>query len=92
MGTLVKRYLAMQWGLQPAQIYHCAVMPCYDKKLEASRADFNLPGAYCSLKSSSGMHSNSECMFNGCRVKLPRLDTRIGQKNVLRSTVTCVGD
>lgn len=45
MGTLVKRHLAAQWGLQPEQIYHCAVMPCYDKKLEASREDFNVPGA-----------------------------------------------
>jgi iron only hydrogenase large subunit-like protein len=22
------------------KIYHCTVMPCYDKKLEASRSDF----------------------------------------------------
>ena len=26
------------------QVYHCAVMPCYDKKLEAAREDFYLPG------------------------------------------------
>ena len=45
MGTLVKRHLAPQWGVDPARVYHCAVMPCYDKKLEASREDFNLPGA-----------------------------------------------
>ncbi|KAL3144424.1 hypothetical protein ABBQ32_004170 [Trebouxia sp. C0010 RCD-2024] len=44
MGTLVKRFLAKQLGLQPDQIYHCAVMPCYDKKLEGSRDDFNIPG------------------------------------------------
>ncbi len=44
MGTLVKRHLGAQWGLQPEQIYHCAIMPCYDKKLEASREDFNVPG------------------------------------------------
>jgi iron only hydrogenase large subunit-like protein len=44
MGTLVKRHLARQWGLDPGRLYHCAVMPCYDKKLEASREDFNLPG------------------------------------------------
>ncbi|RQM23168.1 hypothetical protein B5M09_010681 [Aphanomyces astaci] len=34
-GTLVKRLLATG---QP--VYHCTVMPCYDKKLEASRNDF----------------------------------------------------
>uniref|UniRef100_A0A8C9T118 Nuclear prelamin A recognition factor-like n=1 Tax=Scleropages formosus TaxID=113540 RepID=A0A8C9T118_SCLFO len=40
MGSLVKTYFAEQQGLTPQQIYHVAVMPCYDKKLEASRPDF----------------------------------------------------
>ncbi|KAL7754480.1 Cytosolic Fe-S cluster assembly factor nar1 [Sorochytrium milnesiophthora] len=39
-GSLVKDYLAKQLGKLPDQIYHVAVMPCYDKKLEASRSDF----------------------------------------------------
>lgn len=52
MGTLVKRFLAKQLGLQPDQIYHCAVMPCYDKKLEGSRDDFNIPGT---------LHSKQSC-------------------------------
>ncbi|XP_041852123.1 cytosolic Fe-S cluster assembly factor narfl [Melanotaenia boesemani] len=40
MGSLVKGYFAEQQGLSPQQIYHVAVMPCFDKKLEASRPDF----------------------------------------------------
>ncbi|KAH9858613.1 iron hydrogenase [Lenzites betulinus] len=40
MGTLVKEWLGEKWGKQPDQIYHVTVMPCYDKKLEASRQDF----------------------------------------------------
>ncbi|KAA1472902.1 iron hydrogenase [Dentipellis sp. KUC8613] len=40
MGTLVKEWLAAKWGKRPDQIYHVTVMPCYDKKLEASRQDF----------------------------------------------------
>ncbi|VDB95107.1 unnamed protein product [Peniophora sp. CBMAI 1063] len=40
MGTLVKGWLARQWGKQPQDVYHVTVMPCYDKKLEASRPDF----------------------------------------------------
>jgi hypothetical protein len=44
MGTLVKRRLAAARGWDPARVYHATVMPCYDKKLEASRDDFNLPG------------------------------------------------
>ncbi|TDH02887.1 hypothetical protein EPR50_G00157080 [Perca flavescens] len=42
MGSLVKGYFAEQQGLSPQQIYHVAVMPCFDKKLEASRTDFYL--------------------------------------------------
>ncbi|KAJ3014530.1 UNVERIFIED_CONTAM: hypothetical protein HDU68_000238, partial [Siphonaria sp. JEL0065] len=41
MGTLLKTYFAEQMNLpSPASVYHVSVMPCYDKKLEASRADF----------------------------------------------------
>ncbi|KAI6032963.1 iron hydrogenase [Pisolithus orientalis] len=40
MGTLIKTWLGGIWGKRPDQIYHVAVMPCYDKKLEASRQDF----------------------------------------------------
>ncbi|KAM4531758.1 cytosolic Fe-S cluster assembly factor narfl [Odontesthes bonariensis] len=42
MGSLVKGYFAEKQGLSPQQIYHVAVMPCFDKKLEASRSDFFL--------------------------------------------------
>ncbi|NXL88009.1 NARFL factor, partial [Alectura lathami] len=40
MGSLIKGHFAEQQHLAPAQIYHVTVMPCYDKKLEASRPDF----------------------------------------------------
>lgn len=40
MGSLVKYHFAENMGLSPEQIYHVTVMPCYDKKLEASREDF----------------------------------------------------
>ncbi|KAH8107940.1 iron hydrogenase [Cristinia sonorae] len=40
MGTLVKEWLGKRWNKTPDQIYHVSVMPCYDKKLEASRSDF----------------------------------------------------
>uniref|UniRef100_A0A667YRQ3 Nuclear prelamin A recognition factor-like protein n=1 Tax=Myripristis murdjan TaxID=586833 RepID=A0A667YRQ3_9TELE len=45
MGSLVKGYFAEQQGLSPQQVYHVAVMPCFDKKLEASRSDFYLNAA-----------------------------------------------
>ncbi|KAF5901860.1 cytosolic Fe-S cluster assembly factor NARFL isoform X1, partial [Clarias magur] len=40
MGSLVKSFFASQQGVEPQNIYHVTVMPCYDKKLEASRPDF----------------------------------------------------
>lgn len=50
MGALVKDYLAKKIGLEPAQIYHCCVMPCFDKKLEASRPDFLYPAESGSVR------------------------------------------
>ena len=40
MGSLVKRYLESTTEKSPDKVYHVTVMPCYDKKLEASREDF----------------------------------------------------
>lgn len=40
MGVLVKQLLAKQRNVEGNMIYHITVMPCYDKKLEASREDF----------------------------------------------------
>ena len=40
MGALVKQWWAGKMGIQPDQVYHVTAMPCYDKKLEASRSDF----------------------------------------------------
>ena len=44
LGSLVKQRLAQAKGWDPAQVYHVPMMPCYDKKLEASRDDFLVPG------------------------------------------------
>ncbi|KAL8950118.1 MAG: hypothetical protein Q9222_003818, partial [Ikaeria aurantiellina] len=38
-GTLLKTVLSRRFGIRPKQIWHLAVMPCFDKKLEASRAE-----------------------------------------------------
>ncbi|XP_037957929.1 probable cytosolic Fe-S cluster assembly factor GJ13047 [Teleopsis dalmanni] len=40
MGVLVKQYLAQKLNVASSNVYHVSVMPCYDKKLEASREDF----------------------------------------------------
>lgn len=40
MGVLVKQLLAQRLNVSAERVYHVTVMPCYDKKLEASRDDF----------------------------------------------------
>ncbi|KAD1475659.1 hypothetical protein E3N88_42763 [Mikania micrantha] len=40
IGAIIKHHLCQKLGLRPSDIYHVTVMPCYDKKLEASRDDF----------------------------------------------------
>ncbi|KAI9815885.1 MAG: Cytosolic Fe-S cluster assembly factor nar1 [Thelocarpon impressellum] len=39
LGTLLKTSLSKTLGIPPSRIWHVAVMPCFDKKLEASRAE-----------------------------------------------------
>ncbi|PHH68167.1 hypothetical protein CDD82_794 [Ophiocordyceps australis] len=38
-GTMLKTLLSSRLGIPPARIWHLAVMPCLDKKLEASRPE-----------------------------------------------------
>ncbi|XP_027223103.2 cytosolic Fe-S cluster assembly factor narfl [Penaeus vannamei] len=40
MGALVKDLWAAKNKISPEKVYHVTVMPCFDKKLEASRDDF----------------------------------------------------
>ena len=43
MGTLTKYFFASKLlgqSISPSHIFHVTIMPCYDKKLEASRSDF----------------------------------------------------
>ncbi|KAF8865458.1 cytosolic Fe-S cluster assembly factor NAR1 [Acephala macrosclerotiorum] len=39
MGTLLKTILSRKLGISPDRIWHVAIMPCFDKKLEASREE-----------------------------------------------------
>lgn len=39
MGTILKTTLSRKLGIPPDRIWHVAVMPCFDKKLEASREE-----------------------------------------------------
>ncbi|KAI9674717.1 MAG: Cytosolic Fe-S cluster assembly factor nar1 [Caeruleum heppii] len=39
LGTLLKSTLSKLLNIHPSQIWHLAIMPCFDKKLEASREE-----------------------------------------------------
>ena len=39
MGTLLKTTLSRKLGISPDRIWHVSIMPCFDKKLEASREE-----------------------------------------------------
>ena len=57
---MVKRRWCGAAGLPPDRVYHCAVMPCYDKKLEASREDFWVPGGAAPPPSCGCVHRHCE--------------------------------
>lgn len=38
-GTLLKSVISKRYSVDPSRIWHLAVMPCFDKKLEASRSE-----------------------------------------------------
>ena len=44
-GTLVKYAYAASVSVRPERVCHVSVMPCFDKKLEASRDEFFNPDA-----------------------------------------------
>lgn len=40
MGALLKERFAQRQGVGPEELFHVTVMPCYDRKLEATRPEF----------------------------------------------------
>ena len=44
-GALLKRFLAARLHIPPSAIFHVTVMPCYDRKLEASREQHRAPSS-----------------------------------------------
>ncbi|XP_039070320.1 protein NAR1-like [Hibiscus syriacus] len=55
MGAALKHHICQTMGFRPEEIYHVTVMPCYDKKLEASREDFVFQ-----VESNDGFHADED--------------------------------
>ncbi|KAJ1649845.1 Cytosolic Fe-S cluster assembly factor nar1 [Dispira simplex] len=84
MGALVKDYFYHQhlspgragtpipWT--PDRIYHVCIMPCYDKKLEASRKDFQLADDHQSKEVDCVISTSElEVLFSQCQISFPQL-------------------
>ena len=82
-GTLVKRLWARQRGLRPEEVYHVCIMPCYDKKLEASRPEFRVDEDTAAAREVDLVLSASELLELAGKV-LPDLEQL---KNVPRGAV-----
>ncbi|EFX03601.1 iron-sulfur cluster assembly associated protein [Grosmannia clavigera kw1407] len=54
-GTLLKTTLSRTLGIPPGRIWHVAIMPCFDKKLEASREELT-DAAWDGSKDGHGHH------------------------------------
>lgn len=63
MGMLVKEFLSKKLGVGSNRMYHVTVMPCYDKKLEASREDF-----YSEVNNSKDV----DCVITSSKYTAPR--------------------
>ncbi|KAL6769557.1 HYD3 [Auxenochlorella protothecoides x Auxenochlorella symbiontica] len=57
-ASLIKGSWAAGEGVAPEDVFHCSIMPCFDKKLEASREDFTL-----GIEGSSRRVAETDCVL-----------------------------
>ncbi|MCJ1444681.1 MAG: Cytosolic Fe-S cluster assembly factor nar1 [Stictis urceolatum] len=65
-GTMLKTVLSKKLGVKHSQIWHLAVMPCFDKKLEASRAELTdtyWEATYENAKLQPGASRDVDCVI-----------------------------
>ncbi|KAF1956389.1 cytosolic Fe-S cluster assembly factor NAR1 [Byssothecium circinans] len=62
-GTLVKSVLSRRYNVAPSQIWHVAIMPCFDKKLEASRSELTSTAWLDNHDSSSDPIRDVDCVI-----------------------------
>ncbi|XP_033221424.1 probable cytosolic Fe-S cluster assembly factor GL21135 isoform X2 [Belonocnema kinseyi] len=78
MGSLVKYHYAQTRNLSPERVYHITLMPCYDKKLEASRPDF-----YNELKETRDV----DCVITSIEIEQMLNQEGISLQNVTRNEI-----
>jgi len=77
MGTVVKQIWAAKHGVAPSSIYHVAVMPCYDKKLEAARDD---------LTTTTTSNSNDTRIGGGVTITNEKDNNRVAETDCVLAT------
>lgn len=80
-GTLLKTVLSKKYKISPERIWHVAIMPCFDKKLEASREE--LTDLYW-----GGMDNLDDMSALGIRKGVRDVDCVITSKEVLMLALT----
>jgi iron only hydrogenase large subunit-like protein len=81
MGSFVKEYLAKEVYKVPAsRVYHVTIMPCFDKKLEASRSDFATKP-----EDSEEPVKDVDCVLTSSKMRGSGMDFR-GKKDSLKPT------
>jgi iron only hydrogenase large subunit-like protein len=62
-GTLIKSVLSERYHIPPSQIWHLAIMPCFDKKLEASRSELTSAAWLPSHDSTQEKIRDTDCVI-----------------------------
>jgi iron only hydrogenase large subunit-like protein len=62
-GTLIKTVLRQRYNIEPSQVFHVAVMPCFDKKLEASRSELTSSAWLPDYDNSQGPVRDVDCVI-----------------------------
>ncbi|KKA27519.1 hypothetical protein TD95_001829 [Thielaviopsis punctulata] len=67
LGTMLKTALSRTLQIAPSRVWHLAIMPCFDKKLEASREELT-DAAWSSSSSSSPPVRDVDCVITTAEI------------------------
>ena len=88
-GTLLKTLLSTRLSIPTSQIWHVAIMPCFDKKLEASREELTDTSWRSTPSTTSPPVRDVDCVITAREV-LMLADTRgISFPSLPRTPVSC---
>ncbi|EEQ85606.1 cytosolic Fe-S cluster assembly factor NAR1 [Blastomyces dermatitidis ER-3] len=81
-GTLLKTVLSKALNISPAQIWHLAIMPCFDKKLEASRQELTDASWQSSSSTTHSPVRDVDCVITSREVLMLATSRNISLQNL----------